>query len=124
MPCESTKVDAMRYYGLPEGNLHTVEQGADPAFQPCRDAEVSRARRRRLLGRDVPYVLIVGKLSQRRNIPALIEAFARVKLRRSLPHTLLLLGPNHTNLPLDKLALDHGVAGSVIQLDGDFCRSQ
>ena len=74
--------------------------------------------RRRWLGSDRPYVVWVDKLSQRRNIPKLIEAFSIVKRRTALPHALLLFGPNHLELPLDDLVERLGVADDVVQTDG------
>ena len=53
----------------------------------------------------------------RRNIPALIEAFAREASER-LPHKLLLFGPNVLEIPLDELVERLGIAGSVVQTDG------
>lgn len=118
VPCESTRIDAMKCTGCPNTRCILLSR-ARITFAPCGDEDARRARLRHL-GRDVPYVLFVGKLSQRRNIPALIAAFAGEAPSLSLPHALLLLGPNHTNLPLDQLVREHSVAGSVIQLDGDF----
>lgn len=63
-------------------------------------------------------MIFVGKLSQRRNIPNLIRAFARFKKSTGLPHRLLLFGPNHLELPLKEVAEENGVAGEVIQTDG------
>ncbi len=40
------------------------------------------------------YVLYVGSLNPRKNIARLIEAFARLKRRTSLPHGLVMAGPS------------------------------
>ena len=74
----------------------------------------------RFLGEDRPYIVFVGKLSTRRNIPVLIEAFAKVKRRTRIPHALLFVGPNHMGLPLDDLVRRHGMQGDVIHTDGRF----
>jgi glycosyltransferase involved in cell wall biosynthesis len=60
----------------------------------------------------------VGKLSQRRNIPMLVSAFGEFKRRTGLPHALLLVGPNHLNLPLMELAGTQGVADSLVHTQG------
>lgn len=118
VPCEATKSDVERHYGIEEHRIDVVPQGADESFQPVHDEALLRRARLRWLGDDVPYVLFVGKLSQRRNIPALIEAFAKVKRRRDLPHKLLLFGPNHLHLPLSEIAGAWGVQDDVVQTDG------
>src|SRR5918994_751392 len=68
--------------------------------------------------------LYVGKLSQRRNIPALIEAFARVKQSEGIPHKLLLFGPNVLKIPLDELVERLGIADSVVQTEGRIERHE
>jgi glycosyltransferase involved in cell wall biosynthesis len=120
VPSESTRQDLERYYGIGGEKVDIVVQGADEAFRPIEDEGIKRATRIRFLGADRPYIVFVGKLSTRRNIPMLIEAFATVKRRTKLPHALLLCGPNHVGVPLDQLIAQHGVVGDVIQTDGKF----
>src|SRR5260221_704335 len=88
------RLGAGRYYGIKGDKVDIVVQGADESFRPIDDAALKRATRVRFLGSDRPYIVFVGKLSTRRNIPILIEAFAIVKRRTKLPHALLLVGPN------------------------------
>jgi glycosyltransferase involved in cell wall biosynthesis len=118
VPSESTLEDIQAHYGIPREKLVVVPQGADEAFTSVRDPERQRRTRVRWLGDDVPYVVFVGKLSQRRNIPVLIRAFAELKRRNGLPHKLLLFGPNHLDLPVRPLAEQLGIADSVVQDDG------
>jgi glycosyltransferase involved in cell wall biosynthesis len=120
VPSESTREDLERYYGIGGSKVDIVVQGADEAFRPIEDENIKRQTRIRFLGADRPYIVFVGKLSTRRNIPILIEAFAKVKRRTKLPHALLLCGPNHVGVPLDQLIAQHGVSGDVIQTDGKF----
>jgi glycosyltransferase involved in cell wall biosynthesis len=120
VPSESTRQDLERYYGIAGDKVDIVVQGADETFRPISDPAVKRATRIRFLGEDRPYIVFVGKLSTRRNIPALIEAFGILKRRTKLPHALLLVGPNHVGVPLDDLIARHGVEGHVIQTDGRF----
>jgi glycosyltransferase involved in cell wall biosynthesis len=42
---------------------------------------------------DAPYVLWVGTLEPRKNVPMLVEAFRAVVAERDLPHRLVLVGP-------------------------------
>jgi glycosyltransferase involved in cell wall biosynthesis len=118
VPSQSTLEDIQDYYGIPEDKIVVIAQGADDSFRPLDDDELLRETRRRWVGDDRPYIVFVGKLSERRNIPALIEAFATVKRRDGIPHALLLFGPNHLDIPIEELAHEHRVADSVIQTDG------
>lgn len=120
VPSESTREDLQRHYGIGGDKVDIVVQGADESFRPISDEAIKRATRVRFLGTDRPYIVFVGKLSTRRNIPALIEAFAMVKRRTTLPHALLLVGPNHVGVPLEDLIAKHGVQGDVVQTDGRF----
>jgi glycosyltransferase involved in cell wall biosynthesis len=118
VPSQTTKGHVEELYGVPSERITIVPEGAPDSFAPVTDEAVLSETRRRYLGEDVPYVLFVGKQSLRRNIPALIEAFGRVKRSNGLPHKLLLFGPNVEGLPLDDLAREHGLAGSLVQTDG------
>jgi len=117
VPMPSAKADVERIYGIPPEKIDVVPEGVDDAFVPLEDEGVLRETRRRYLGDDSPYILFVGKFSQRRNIPALVTAFAEVKRENGIPHKLLLFGKNVHDLPLAKLADDLGVADSVVELN-------
>jgi glycosyltransferase involved in cell wall biosynthesis len=118
VPSQTTKSHVESMYGVAPEKITIVPEGAPRSFEPVRDESVLRATRTRYLGVDAPYILFVGKASQRRNIPSLIEAFARVKRSHAIPHKLLLFGPNILGLPLDELTDRLGVTDSVVQTDG------
>jgi glycosyltransferase involved in cell wall biosynthesis len=118
VPSESTRVHVETLYGVAPEKITIVREGAPASFARVEDRAVIAQTRRKYLGDESPYVLFVGKASQRRNIPALIEAFARVKRATGIPHKLLLFGPNVLGLPLETLARRFGVGDSVVQTDG------
>lgn len=118
VPSRSTLEDIQTLYGIPDDRLVVVAQGVDEDFRRVEDEHELRAARVRWLGSDTPYVLFVGKLSQRRNIPTLMRAFARAKAQAGLPHSLLLMGPNQLDQPLATLAAELGIAASFVQNDG------
>ncbi|MBZ0304174.1 MAG: glycosyltransferase family 4 protein [Anaerolineae bacterium] len=124
VPSESTKNDLLEHYGISANKVEIVAQGADYAFQPSKDEARKRATRIRYTNMDKPYVLWVGKLSQRRNIPMLLKAFSIVKQEHQIPHNLLLFGPNHLHLPLEQLTGELGITDSVIQTDGKVSSHQ
>lgn len=118
VPAESTRDEVMSHYGIASDRIAVVAQGADDAFQPMSDPEVLRAVRQRYFGGDRPYILFVGKCSERRNIPMLLRAFAQLRRSRNIPHGLLLFGPNTGGLPLQQLCRELGIEGDVVQTDG------
>ena len=124
VPSQTTKKHVEDLYGVAPEKITIVPEGAPRSFAPVDDEGLLAETRLRFLGEDVPYVLFVGKLSQRRNIPALIEAFARVKQSEGIPHKLLLFGPNVLKIPLDELVERLGIADSVVQTDGRIERHE
>ncbi len=117
---EWTKEQVHRLYGVPRERIAAIWLGADAAFRPVDDEAAARATRRRYFGDDRPYILFVGGLSKRRNVPRLIEAFGLLRQRYRIPHGLLLVGPNRATLPLEELARTHGVSDAVVHTDGRF----
>lgn len=122
VPSQSVLDQVHSYYGIPLDRLEIVREGAPDSFAPVTDPEVLRRTRLEYTGQDKPYILFVGKFSERRNIPLLIRAYALLKKRTGIPHTLLLLGPNHLKLPLAELAQELGVAADVTITNRSFAR--
>lgn len=117
---QSVKDRVQEVYGVPEDKIEVIWLGADDAFRPIDDPALLTATRRHYFGGDRPYVLFVGGLSKRRNVPVLMEAFGVVKERYGIPHGLLFVGPNRARLPLEELAQRFKIADSVVQTDGVF----
>lgn len=120
VPSRSTQADLTRYYGVPADRIDIVPEGVDASFAPVEDPDILRKTREKYVGSDVPYVLFVGKPSQRRNIPLLIRAFADVKKRRGIPHKLLLLGPNNEHHPYEQLARELGIEDDLVNTNPRF----
>ena len=108
-----TRRDITTYFGVPENGIDVVYPAArELFFEPHNRAEVARASRE-ALGTDAPYLLFVGKLSKRRNVPSLIAAFAAARREKNLPHRLLIVGPNVNGTPVAEIAAQHGVSDAV-----------
>jgi len=119
VPSQSVKRDLQEAYEIGDDRIVVVPQGVDGDFCRVEDEELLARTRVEQLGEDRPYVVFVGKLSLRRNIPMLMRAFARAVGRgRELPHKLLLFGPNHQGVPIAELAEELGIGDRVIQTDG------
>lgn len=99
VPSRATAVDVARVHGIPAEKIRVVYPGPEPAFGPLEPGSplVVEARRQVGLG-DEPFFLFVGKRSQRRNVPALLEAFARHRGEHS-SHRLVFAGPDADPLP-------------------------
>ena len=118
VPSQATKQDLIQIYNIGQDKIDIVAQGADRCFAPIDDEGLKQRTRRRYIGVDCPYILFVGKLSQRRNIPLLMTAFSILKKQEKIPHRLLLFGPNHLDIPLVRMAEQLDIADDVIQTDG------
>jgi glycosyltransferase involved in cell wall biosynthesis len=111
---EYSKRDIVRYYGIPPAKIRVVPDGVDTRlFRPLGDQRLLAAWRSRVLGRDVPFILYVGKPTRRRNLPNLIRAFARLKHERGICHKLLLIGTALPGTPLGPLVGELGLADEV-----------
>jgi glycosyltransferase involved in cell wall biosynthesis len=105
-------------YGIAEEKIDVVWLGADEVFRPLDDPALLRETRIKYLGADRPFILFMGGLSQRRNVPILLEAFSILRKEDRIPHALLLMGPNRANVPLAELAARFGIADSVVYTIG------
>jgi glycosyltransferase involved in cell wall biosynthesis len=85
---ESTKRDVVELLGVDPARITVTYLGVDARFRPSSAAELAAFRERAHLHR--PYVLAVGNLEPRKNLPALLRAFAR--LASEIPHQLVLVG--------------------------------
>ncbi len=112
---ESSRADITRYYGVPPEKIKVIPLGVDPAFRPLDDPDVLQRIRRRYWGTTRPYILFVGKLSKRRNIPQLISAFAKLANERRIPHGLLLVGQDPVGQNIPQLVKSLGVEDAVVQ---------
>lgn len=87
---QSAKSDIVRLYGLPPERVHVVYEAAAPSFRPIDDRR-HLERVRRQYGLADRFILYVGTIEPRKNLPKLIEGFA--KRRGDLPHQLVCVGP-------------------------------
>lgn len=88
---EFTRRDLVRRYAIPEEKIRVTYEAADPLFRRVEDPARLEAVRRRY-GLAGPYLLSVGNLQPRKNLPTLLEAFRVLKAEAGLPHRLVLVG--------------------------------
>jgi len=73
---ESSRQDVHKSFGVPLERIDVVNPGVDGRFQPLSSSEVESFRRQNELPER--FILHVGTLQPRKNIPLLLEAFARL----------------------------------------------
>lgn len=86
---EATKRDVVELLGVAPDKVVVTPLGVDARFAPPSTAAVEVFRERAAIRR--PYVLVVGTLEPRKNLPRLLDAFALIAPR--VPHQLVLIGP-------------------------------
>lgn len=88
---ESTKQDAHELIGVPLERIHTVYTCIDERFTRLpSDEEVAAFRDQQRLNDG--FVLYIGTLEPRKNIPALIDAYALARRRYNMREKLVLAG--------------------------------
>lgn len=88
---ESSRQDILRVYRLPAEKVVAIPNAADERMRPVERA-VAEQTLRRHYGLEVPFVLMVGVLQPRKNLPLAVQAFAQVVLPGNLPHRLVIVG--------------------------------
>jgi glycosyltransferase involved in cell wall biosynthesis len=74
---EHTKRDLLEHYRVSEGRVVVIPNGVDAsAFRDVADTDVDAARRQ--LGIGGPYLLFLGGIEPRKNLPAVVRAFSRL----------------------------------------------
>ena len=90
---EHSKRDMVRFYGVPPERIHVVPDGVDTkAFHPIQDPARLARWRIAAFGTDAPYIVYVGKPTERRNLSSLIRAFGALRRTRGIPHKLMIVG--------------------------------
>lgn len=70
---QCSKRDAMNFYGVPSGKIYVIYEAADPRFRPVQDCAALDALRQRY-GLPERFLLYVGTIEPRKNLPMLFEA--------------------------------------------------
>jgi glycosyltransferase involved in cell wall biosynthesis len=78
---QNTKSDLMRLYGTPAGKISVVYEAPSPHFAPQSEARIQAVRGRYRLPER--YLVTLGTIEPRKNLPRLVEALAA--LRRDDP---------------------------------------
>ncbi|MDQ3145626.1 MAG: glycosyltransferase family 4 protein [Actinomycetota bacterium] len=111
---ESSRRDMARFYCLDPATIHVIPDGVDTRRFRRLDHPARLFRwREQVLGADVPFLLHVGKPTRRRNLPALLEAFAEMKQHDGIPHRLVFVGTDLARSPVAAVVERLGLVGEV-----------
>jgi glycosyltransferase involved in cell wall biosynthesis len=90
---EYSKRQLIEWYRLPEDKVEVVSCGVDTAlYRPIPREDAWARLRVRYAGIGERFILYVGSLQPRKNVPRLLEAYARLVAEEGIEHQLLLVG--------------------------------
>jgi len=87
---EFSAADIASRFGVPREKITVAYPAASPDFHP-RNKEISQAHLAQQYGVRPPFILYVGRIQGRKNLPRLVEAFARLR-RQGSTATLVIVG--------------------------------
>lgn len=97
-PSVAAADDIAAILAIPRDRIRVTPEAADPACRPADDPSAARERIA-AFGIRGRYVFNVGGLDVRKNVPLLIEAFARVRAGLAEPVQLVIAGAPHSDNP-------------------------
>jgi glycosyltransferase involved in cell wall biosynthesis len=122
---EQTARDIQSFYGLPKQQIKVIYPACGRHFRPASAEETQQAREKYCLPAD--FILHVGRIDPKKNIPLLIEAFAEFRRRCRYPGILLLVGEQYKKQPdlsiykqIEELALHDVVRLAGVIPDADL----
>jgi glycosyltransferase involved in cell wall biosynthesis len=86
----ATRDDLLATHATEAGRVCVAPLGVSPRFAPASTAEVTAVRKHHAL--QAPFVLYLGGIDARKDLPTLLDAFARVVAQRKDPLLLVLAG--------------------------------
>jgi len=88
---EFSKSDVVSRYGVPPHKITVVPLAADPMYHPIRDQAVL-ANVKEMYGIHDHFILYAGVLKPNKNLPRIIEAYARLRRTEVTRHRLVIAG--------------------------------
>lgn len=117
-PSHSAAGEIARVLGIPRGKIRVTHEAAGAACKPIEDRGAARETLARF-GISSRYIFNVGGLDVRKNVPLLIEAFARLQPVLAEPVQLVIAGAAHSDNPavfppVEPVIRRCGVEGDVV----------
>lgn len=109
---EMVKRDIAARFGVAESKMHVIHNGVDlDFFHPgLRNEHRSRMRRELSIGEATPVVLFVGSGFERKGVPQLLQALARMQHRDAVA---VIVGKDKRSKAIQALAQQLGLAGRI-----------
>ena len=86
----STRDDLMRFYNIEPERIRVIYSGVDERFKPADLLLISAFKEKKSLPND--FILFLGDLEKRKNIPLLLEAFSILTKEMKIPVKLVIAG--------------------------------
>jgi glycosyltransferase involved in cell wall biosynthesis len=116
VPSEATKRDVVRLLGVSEERIRVIPLGVSGHFRPIDNADELR-HMRQTYGLPEDYILYLGNLEPKKNLPALLTAFAQARNHGHLTQKLAIAGQKSWHAEAIHETLHaHGLEESVIFL--------
>ena len=91
VPSEATRKDVIAVLGVPSDKIRVVPLAVAEAFRPVEDVrELGRVRKE--LGLPERYILFTGNIEPKKNLPALLRAYAEARRSGRVTHRLVVAG--------------------------------
>ena len=87
----STKNDCIKLLNIPEKRIRVIPLAADERYRPIKKKELIIQEIKNRYNIQYPFILFVGTLEKRKNVPTLIKAFYKLK-KSQIEHKLVIVG--------------------------------
>ena len=92
---QATKNDIIHFLNVDEKKIIIIPEGVDELFKPSSEQKIKTVKKE--YGLPDEYIVTLGTLQPRKNLEALIDAFARLRKDKAIPHKLVVVGEEGWN---------------------------
>lgn len=109
----ATEREILKYLSIPAAKIHIIPYGLEESIRRVEDQKILEkiCYQYKL---HVPFILFVGALESRKNIVALLHAFAKGKRTLQWPHNLVLVGAyRYSSIDIRRVINEEGIQNSI-----------
>ncbi|MGC9060295.1 MAG: glycosyltransferase family 4 protein, partial [Thermoplasmata archaeon] len=88
---QNTKNDCIKYLNIPEEKIKVIYHACDEIYKPLDNKQEAREELDRKYNLNSHFILYVGTLEPKKNIPTLLKAFYKLK-KQGIKHKLVIAG--------------------------------
>ncbi|MGA7439600.1 MAG: glycosyltransferase family 1 protein [Luteibacter sp.] len=117
---EWVRQDAIKHLGVPESRIVTIGAGVDPRFRPASPGADDTTWLHERFGVNRPFVMYSGGFDERKNVYALVEAYAALPPSLRDGHTLVVVGKTspHVAKRFSQVLSRHALTSSDVVFTG------